>query len=78
MAFNTSQEKTLRMQPLSGVLKNVCAEGFKDTVFSSVTVEVLSYHYGSKAMKEQLIQRTPHNGYLNNFSAGLFIFCSNF
>lgn len=46
------------MQPFSGVLKNVCPEGFRDTIFSSVTVEVLSDPYDSKALEEQLTERT--------------------
>ena len=49
MAVTTSQEKDTRMQPLSGVLKNVCSESFRDSIFSSVTVEVFSNPYGSKA-----------------------------
>ena len=71
MAVTTSQEKNTRMQPLSGVLKNVCSESFRDSIFSSVTVEVFSNPYGSKAQKERLIERTRPEDCLNNFFAGL-------
>ena len=67
MVVNTSQGKSIWMQPLSGVLKKVCSEGFRDTIFSSVTVEVLSDSYGLKALKEQLIGRTRPGGCLNKF-----------
>ena len=68
------------MQPFSGVLKNVCPEGFRDTIFSSVTVEFLSDPYDSKALEEQLIEKTPPDGCLDNFFCRFifFIQISNF
>ena len=66
------------MQPYSGVLKNVCPEGFRDTIFSSVTVEVLSDPYDSRELKEQLIEKTPPDGCLDNFFLQVYFLYSDF
>ena len=65
------------MQPLSGVLKNVYSEGFRDTTYSSHTRMVLSDPYDSNALKECISEKAPPDGCLNNFSCR-FTFYSDF
>lgn len=62
------------MQPLSGVLKNVYAERFRDTTYSSDTLMVLSDPYDSNALKEYISERAPPDGCLNNFSCRFFFY----
>ena len=54
MAVNTSQEDWL-----SGVPKNLCSEGFRNIFFPTFTTEGLNDPYASKALKEQIAERTP-------------------
>ena len=70
MAVYHVLKNTLFLQHLSGALKNVCSEGFRETIFSSITAEVLIGSYNLKVLKEQSIERTPPEGCFSNFSAG--------
>ena len=55
-----------RRQALSGVLKNVCSESFR-IFFPAFTAEGLNDPYGSKALKEQLTERSPLDACSNDF-----------
>ena len=49
---------------------SVLNKDFTDTIFSSVTFELLGDTYDSKALKEQLFEKNPPGGCVENF------FCS--
>ena len=62
-----------RRQALSSVLKNVCSEGFR-IFFSAFTAEGLNDPYGSKAMKEQLTERTPPDACSNDYFLQVYFY----
>ena len=62
-----------RRQALSGVLKNVCSEGFRN-FFSAFTAEGLNDPYGSKTLKEQLTERKPLDACSNDYFSQVYFY----
>ena len=63
-----------RRQAPSGVLKNVCFESFRIFFLARIffTTEGLNDPYGSKAMKEELTERTPPDACSNDHFMQLY------
>ena len=59
------------------VLKNVCSEGFR-IFFPAFPAEGLNDPYGSKAMREQLTERTPPDACSNNYFLQVYFIIFDF